>query len=137
MTRAELDALIEGATVDCYNDEEQITGLFTMLEEHLAFPFQTAVLGMMVTVEKVDLSLDHLEDVRPSTLLFHLTQRLLYTKWRDPGEAPKLHLFGQLKRITREWLDNRLVCKGSTHPAQLPPFLRRSPPRLIHHSGSQ
>jgi type III restriction enzyme len=24
----------------------------------------------------------------PSTLLFHLTQRLLYTKWRDPGEAP-------------------------------------------------
>ena len=38
--------------------------------------------------------------MRPSTLLFHLTQRLLYTKWRDPGEEPKLHLFGQLKRIT-------------------------------------
>ena len=28
-------------------------------------------------------------------------QRLLYTKWRDPGEEPKLHLFGQLKRITQ------------------------------------
>jgi len=48
-----------------------------------------------------------------------LTQRLLYTKWRDPGEEPKLHLFGQLKRVTREWLDNHLVCKGGTYPAQL------------------
>ena len=57
--------------------------------------------------------------MRPSTLLFHLTQRLLYTKWRDPGEAPKLHLFGQLKRITKQWLDTCLVCKGGTYPAQL------------------
>ncbi len=39
MTRAELDALIEEATVDAYNDHEQITGLFTMLDEHLAVPF--------------------------------------------------------------------------------------------------
>ena len=44
---------------------------------------------------------------------------LVYTKWRDPGEEPKLHLFGQLKRVTREWLDNHLVCKGGTYPAQL------------------
>lgn len=69
--------------------------------------------------EAVDLSLEHLEDMRRSTLLFHLTQRLLYTKWRDPGDEPKLHLFGQLKRITKQWLDNYLVCKGSTYPAQL------------------
>jgi len=69
--------------------------------------------------ENVDLSLEHLEDMRRSTLLFHLTQRLLFTKWRDPDEDPKLHLFGQLKRITRQWLDNCLVCKGGTYPAQL------------------
>ncbi len=69
--------------------------------------------------EAVDLDLRHLGELRPATLLYHLTQRLLYTKWRDPGEAPKLHLFGQLKRITREWLDGHLVCKGSTYPAQL------------------
>lgn len=69
--------------------------------------------------EGVDLNLIHTGDLRHSTLLFHLTQRLLYTKWRDPGEEPKLHLFGQLKRITKEWLDNSLVCKGGTYPAQL------------------
>ena len=57
--------------------------------------------------------------MRPSTLLFHVTQRLLYTKWRDPGEEPKLYLFGQLKRITKQWLDTCLVCKGGTYPAQL------------------
>ncbi|MCB1204408.1 MAG: DEAD/DEAH box helicase family protein [Verrucomicrobiae bacterium] len=67
----------------------------------------------------VDLTVDHLGDMRPSTLVFHLTQRLLYTKWRDPGEEPKLHLFGQLKRITKEWLDTCLQCKGGTYPAQL------------------
>ena len=36
-----------------------------------------------------------------------------------PGEEPKLHLFGQLKRITKQWLDTCLVCKGGTYPAQL------------------
>lgn len=69
--------------------------------------------------EGVDLSLAHTRDLRPSTLLFHLTQRLLYTKWRDPGEEPRLYLFGQLKRITKDWLDTCLVCKGGTYPAQL------------------
>jgi len=67
----------------------------------------------------VDLSLKHLEDMRRSTLLFHVAKHLLYTKWRDPGEEPKLHLFGQLKRITKQWLDNYLVCKGETYPALL------------------
>jgi len=66
-----------------------------------------------------DMSLKHLGDIRPSTLVFNVTQRLLYTQWRDPGEEPKLHLFGQLKRITKQWLDTCLVCKGDTYPALL------------------
>ena len=69
--------------------------------------------------ETADMSLQHLGDMRQPTLVFHLTQRLLYTKWRDPGEDPKMHLFGQLKRITKQWLDTCLVCKGNTYPALL------------------
>jgi type III restriction enzyme len=69
--------------------------------------------------EAVDLNLKHLGDLRRSSLLFHLTQRLLYSRWRDRGEQPKLHLFGQLKRITKEWLDTCLICKGGTFPGQL------------------
>lgn len=69
--------------------------------------------------EDVTLDLEHLGDMRRSTLLFHVAKRLLYTKWRDPGDEPKLHLFGQLKRISKQWLDTCLVCKGETYPAQL------------------
>jgi type III restriction enzyme len=69
--------------------------------------------------EGIDLNLEHLQDLRHSSLLYQLTQRLLVTKWRDPEQEIKLHLFGQLKRIARQWLDNCLVCKGGTYPAQL------------------
>lgn len=69
--------------------------------------------------EGVDMSLEHLGDMRPSSLLFNLTKRLLSTKFRDAGEDPQLHLFGQLKRVTKQWLDTCLVCKGGTYPALL------------------
>lgn len=69
--------------------------------------------------EGVDLNLVHTGDLRTSTLIFHLTKRIIYTKYRDPGEEPRLNLFGQLKRITKDWLDHCLICKGGTYPAQL------------------
>lgn len=69
--------------------------------------------------EGVDLSLEYLGDLRHSTLIMHLTKHLLYHKWREQGSDPPLHLYGQLKRITRQWLDECLVCKGGTDPAQL------------------
>jgi type III restriction enzyme len=70
--------------------------------------------------EPVDLTLAHTGDVRPSQVVYELTSFLVLHKWRDPGEAPKLHLFGQLKRIVKQWLDEgHLVCKGGTYPAQL------------------
>ncbi len=53
-----LDALVEEATVDCSNESEQATGLFTMLEEHLALPFKTSVLGVEVKVVGVDITED-------------------------------------------------------------------------------
>jgi hypothetical protein len=52
---ARLDELIAQATVDCYNEEDQVTGLFTMSMDNLAIPFETSVLGVGVdvTVERV------------------------------------------------------------------------------------
>ena len=102
--------------------EERLTASFN---EDSVFELTPAIVGPSITRnsgiigEAVDLSLEHIRDMRRSTLLFHLTQRLLYTKWRDPGEEPKLHLFGQLKRITKQWLDTCLVCKGDTYPGLL------------------
>ena len=49
-----LDELIEEATVDCYGEDEQATGLFTMIEDNLRLPFTTRVLGVEVAVVAVD-----------------------------------------------------------------------------------
>jgi type III restriction enzyme len=111
---------VEGYRVDL--PEERLTATFTddstlELTPDLVGPTDARMEGIIG--EGVNLTVAHLSDVRASTLLFHLTHRLLYTKWRDPGEEPKLYLFGQLKRITKQWLDHHLVCKGGTYPALL------------------
>ena len=102
--------------------EDRLTAKFTEdsvlnLTPELTGPSNTLNSGIIG--EGVNLTVEHLRDTRPSTVLYQLTTRLLYTKWRDPGEEPKFHLFGQLRRITREWLDSYLVCKGDTYPAQI------------------
>lgn len=55
-SKARLDRMVEEAIVDCYNDSEQVTGLYTMIENNLALPFDTTVLGVPVTVEEIDLT---------------------------------------------------------------------------------
>ncbi|MHB0916325.1 MAG: calcium-binding protein [Thiobacillus sp.] len=51
-----LDKLIEEATTDAYNESEQAGGFFAMIEENLSLPFATRVLGLDVTVAKVDIT---------------------------------------------------------------------------------
>ena len=102
--------------------DQQVTAHFNEdstleLTPELVGPSRTTNQGIIG--EGVDLNLVHTGEYRYSSLLYHLTRRLLYTKMRDPGEDPRLPLFGQLKRVTRQWLDNHLVCKGGTYPAQL------------------
>jgi hypothetical protein len=52
-SEAELDDLIARATVDCYNEDEELTGFATMIGDTLALPFETTVLGVTVTVGKI------------------------------------------------------------------------------------
>jgi type III restriction enzyme len=111
---------VEGYRVEL--PEERLTADFNddsilVLSPDLVGPSTTQNAGIIG--ETVDMNLAHLRDMRPSSLVFHVTQRLLYTKWRDPGEEPKLFLFGQLKRIVKQWIDTCLVCKGETYPAML------------------
>ena len=58
-TKSRLDALVEEALTDCYGDAEEASGLSTAIEEHLELPFQTTVLGVRVTVTRVDLTDDN------------------------------------------------------------------------------
>ena len=62
-----LDAMIEEAIVDAYNEAEQAVGFHATIEQHLALPFETVVLGTIVTVKKVDViaSAKHRRGVLP------------------------------------------------------------------------
>jgi hypothetical protein len=56
LSAAKLDQLIEEATVDAYNESEQRVGFHAMIDSELALPFITEVLGVEVTVERIDLT---------------------------------------------------------------------------------
>ncbi len=111
---------VEGYRIEL--PEERLSAVFN---DESILELSPALIGPSITQnsgiigQSENMNLEHMGHIRHSTLVFNVTQRLLYTKWRDPGEEPKLHLFGQLKRITKQWLDTCLVCKGGTNPGQL------------------
>ena len=111
---------VEGYRVEL--PEERLTPAFNENSTLVLTPDQV---GPSVTRNQgiigkgIDLNLVHTGELRRTTLLYNLTRRLLETKWRDPDGEPKLHLFGQLKRVTAQWLDDHLICNGGTYPAQL------------------
>jgi type III restriction enzyme len=54
-----------------------------------------------------------LERLRPSEISFNLAKHLLYTHFRDEDGFPKQHLFPQIQRVARRWIDEGyLVTKG-------------------------
>ena len=103
--------------------EEKLTAHFTRdsvleLTPMLVGPSVTQNQGILG--ESVELNVKRLDAMRQSTIMFHLTKHLLYKRYRDPGEEPKLYLFGQLKQIVRQWLEGGyLRCTGGTTMAQL------------------
>lgn len=101
---------------------DNLTATFTddtilELTPELIGPSKTRVEGIIG--EGIDLNLVHTGEIRTSTILFHLTQYIIQEKFRDANEEPKLHLFGEVKRIARRWMKECLLCKGDTYPAQL------------------
>lgn len=56
MGRKQLAALVEEATVDCYNESEAVCGFHAKIEDHLEVPFATTVLGTEVEVVRVELT---------------------------------------------------------------------------------
>ncbi|MBA3944784.1 MAG: DEAD/DEAH box helicase family protein [Herpetosiphonaceae bacterium] len=112
---------VEGYSVEL--PKERLVARFTTDSVLELTPF---LLGPSVTHnqgiigEGVDLTVAHLGDTRQSTILYKLAGHLVSTQFRDPGEDPKMHLFGQLKTITRQWIDGGyLRCTGGTYPAQV------------------
>jgi hypothetical protein len=59
LTDEALEDLIEQATVDAYDECEQISGFECMLSWKLSLPFQSEVLGVKVKVVKIEASADN------------------------------------------------------------------------------
>lgn len=58
LSKARLDDLIDEALTDAYGESEQVTGFYTILENDLHLPFETRILGVTATVERVDITDD-------------------------------------------------------------------------------
>ncbi|ADW67176.1 BPTD_3080 family restriction endonuclease [Granulicella tundricola] len=94
-------------------------------------PTDTRIEG--IVGEGINIGPDHLREARYSTIVFELVSHMLKTSWKDAQiERPGPHLFMDLKRIAREWLDNYLQCVGGTQPAQMldPRLLERASQRI-------
>jgi hypothetical protein len=55
---AKLRALITEATVDAHDESEQAMGFWSVLEDELALPFRTRILGVEVLVEEIGMADD-------------------------------------------------------------------------------
>lgn len=103
--------------------EERLTAKFTedstyVLTPEQVGPGQTQMEG--IVGEGVMISVADAQTKRPSTISYDLAKHLLYKYFKDENGEPKLHLFGQIKRIARQWLDEGyLQCKGDTGPWML------------------
>lgn len=54
MDEARLEALLEEATVDCYDEEEEFWGVFSTLDSRLSFPLQARLLGETMSLVGLD-----------------------------------------------------------------------------------
>ncbi|MDP3488742.1 MAG: DEAD/DEAH box helicase family protein [Phenylobacterium sp.] len=106
--RAELEITfprVEGYRYDL--PDERLTAVFTPDSRFELNPGNVGpsiVQNEGIVGEGVELSPQILEDMRPSSISYHLAKRLLFTRFRDPGEDPPMHLFGDLQRICRRWI---------------------------------
>ena len=69
--------------------------------------------------EAVNLTVEHLADVRKSSAILLLATYLLQHHYRDPGEPPNFTLFGEMRRVAKRWLDECFTCRGDTNIGQL------------------
>lgn len=88
-----------------------------VLTPELTGPAET--LNQGIFGEEVSLSLKDLAGVRDRTVLMWLTKYLLEGYFRDGDGMPKLYLYGQLKKITWDWMKSCFSCERGAMPAQL------------------
>ena len=114
--RPELEIMfprVEGYRVDL--PEERIAAQFTddsrlVVDPSMIGPSRVTMQGIVGQSEELQAA--GLGDQRPSAIAYSLAAHLLKRFAGDDGDLP-VHLFGQVRRVVREWLDGGyLVLKG-------------------------
>ena len=90
-----------------FNEDSKLT-----LTPEMVGPGETLMEGIVGEGETI--SAAEARAKRPSTITFDLSKHLLYKYFMDKDQQPKMHLFGDIKRIARQWIDGYLECKGNT-----------------------
>src|SRR3954449_12595757 len=76
----DLDALIEEATVDCYDEAEQVAEFFACLEDELELPFTTRLFSVDVSVEQIEQT-EHYDIPAPGSIMTPETSLSTAADW--------------------------------------------------------
>jgi type III restriction enzyme len=105
---------VEGYRVDL--PDERLEAQFTedskfMLNAGNVGPCETTLQG--IVGESVTISPAVLAEMRHSEIVYKLSRHILQTRFREPGGDQPSHLFPDIRRIVRRWLnDGYLVAQG-------------------------
>lgn len=111
--------------VDGYRVElpqERVTASFDANSSYELNPLEvsaTETTNSGIIGETADFTLKHLEGERRSTIIFKIANYVIERYFIDEDGRPKLHLFPQIKKLVRQWMDTQLNCTGGTKEAQL------------------
>lgn len=97
---------VEGFRVEM--PSETLEATFTEDSRYVLTPAEVGpceVLMQGIVGESIILTPDVLSKYRPSEISFNLAKHLLYRRFRDEDGFPRQHLFGQIQRICRRWLE--------------------------------
>ena len=86
--KRDLDALIEEITVDCYGEDEELTGFLAYLEDTLEQPVEATVVGVPVTIVGVDAPRARCAGLWPGVNETARSTKCLCSTWRcraDPS----------------------------------------------------
>ncbi|SHO61167.1 type III restriction enzyme [Pseudoxanthobacter soli DSM 19599] len=87
---------------------EKLDAVFTEDSRLVITPLDigpTSVVMEGIVGAGVTITPEVLDRLRPSEIRFNLAKHLLYSNFRDEDGAPKQHLFPQIQRLARRWID--------------------------------
>ncbi|MBH0114370.1 DEAD/DEAH box helicase family protein [Novosphingobium sp. YJ-S2-02] len=79
----------------------------------------TETVNSGIVGEQSELTLDHLGEIRQSSIVFRMAEMIVKRRLTEAMQPINAGLVMQMRTIVRRWMNEYLVCKGSTRPAQI------------------